>query len=822
MGSAISRRSPTPREPLSFLYPRWFTTEPTAQCRKKNTNELFQHPKNRKFSKGRLVNQQENEGPRRAPLVASTESRIGRDEAESVEAGDMPAGVLSNVRRREVVPGSTFATERMLDVENEAINMRCGSVSTYGNRNNLRVRRLLQAAKTHETSERLREEARRAYQMDRRQSQGYATPDWRIILEDLKRHTPKVSTQWLEDALRVVIPSNAVRPLLYGIDNNIWELKGSYGCEIQLEGSSRKDGRRTLLFSGHKPAIIKAAVHIMKIVPGAQSQDGLLHDSVHDGEIMTRRGSVERVARLVRARDHSTMRIPIRADEAPRPEDWTETSFAEYVEHLTSIEMPNHMHSMLYGKGEYHTESVGQLLLEAFKLPDTRHAITTVAFRNAVGFLVKTNQIHQARSLFTITVLQGLPADTEVFNIMLRGAAKAKDLHNFAVILRNLLKTGYQPNSGTWVALIATVNAVKIKQFIWSEMQQHGLLRNTSTLKAVVAQLAWSDMEASLAKLQTTEEFMHVMDARYGPDWLSLEAANRILHSMAVRGQSQRMLQFLDHMNSRWILPNTVSFNTIVGSYIKQDDIDGLVLFIKSVSQSFYPDAITYHTIFEKAWTSRLYNVARVTWKFACMNVSTTNTMRAQVKKSLSQQSLVSSPTRGEIWHATAGKFICYSPPLMAASLSGMKRVDKVNSQTATTETGPNNVNIVGVQDADDNAQKIALESSSCSKESAHLHPQIFGDALHASSASTSKTSNTQALIDEPAKSTFNSLWKEEMQLSKRYRAARPWADMLAEAYVKDKELSHMRHLIGASPDVLAKHVIDIPTVTPVKVHRER
>lgn len=825
VGSVNSWRSSTPREPLSFLYPRWFTTEPTTSCRKKNKCQVPQHSTNRRLSSGRVVQHEEDIQAQREPLVASADSRIDPNEAESVKASAVPADVVTDIRFRHVVPASSLATEGMLETEEEDKRSRHSFTSTPGHNNSLRVSRLLQAAKTHETSERLREEARKIYQMERRQSQGYATPDWRIILEDLKRHTPKISAKWLEDALRIVIPSSAVRPLLYGIDYNIWELKGSYGCEIQLEGPSRKDGRRTLLFSGQKPAIIKAAVHIMKIVPGAESEDGLLQCGAYDGEMMTRRGHVERVVRLVRARDHSTLRAPIRADETPRPNNWTEASFAEYVERLTSIEMPNHMHSSLYGKGEYHTELVGQLLLDVFKLSETRHAITTVSFRNAMSFLVKTNQIHQARSLFTITVLHGISADTEVFNIMLRGAAKAKDLHNFAVILRNMLKTGYQPNSGTWVALLATVNALKIKQFIWSEMEQHGLLRNTSTLKAVVAQLAWSDMEASLAKLQTTKEFVHDMDVRYGPDWLSLEAANRILHSMAVRGQSQRMLQFLNHMNERWVLPNTVSFNTVVGSYVKQDDMDGLVQFIQGVSHSFYPDAITFHTIFEKAWTSKLYNVARVIWKFACMKACTTTRMRTQVKKSFFQESLSSSPTRGEIWRATAGKFICCPPSLMAASLSGMKRVEKALPQDAMKVAGPGMPSMVGARSASGDAQKALSESTSSLRESAPLDPPTIGNDLHASLPSTLDTSDAQTDISVEygqTQSVAKGLWEEEVGFAKRHRAARPWADVLAEAYAKDKQLGHMRDRIGASPEVLAEHVVEVPTLSRVGIQQKR
>jgi pentatricopeptide repeat protein len=490
---------------------------------------------------------------------------------------------------------------------------------------------------------------RQDYQEQRYEERKSRLPDWRNILADLVEHTPTPSATWLDNALNIFVPESSVKRLLCGVDDNIWDIGSRCSCLIELKSrDGTGEGYRSLLLSGLATGIAKATGEILHIAPQAKLKTNpgeILPHSIKSHYSMIEASNPDilpsrnATPRNVPADRRCRILLTTKVDEIPRPSKWTQISFNQYVQDLTSAEVPNHLHYSIYGKGAGdHTTLVTDILRAIFADAQCQSSISKAAFNMAISYFIRSNRISDARVLFVRMETIGLPMDTETFNIMLRGAAKSQDLHSFHFILRLMLKRGYSPDSRTWIAFMMTFPSTRIKLYILSAMKQKELLHHQSTMKAVCEHLVTDEIEFSLNSNQSQEEFLLRMDSRYGSSWLTVSSGNRILHRLGSRGLISRCWDFIHVMQSRFIPPNNVSINTILNHCKYSKNLEGAIEIVRGlpISMGFVPNEAAYQILFQMAWRAESVNVARVVWRYACLTAGTTWRMRWRLKKSLS------------------------------------------------------------------------------------------------------------------------------------------------------------------------------------------
>jgi pentatricopeptide repeat protein len=306
---------------------------------------------------------------------------------------------------------------------------------------------------------------------------------------------------------------------------------------------------------------------------------------------------------------------------------------------------------------------VTEIIRNLFKDPECKHAISRTACNEAMQFFVKINRLEDVRVLFVHMEMLNLPMVPETFNTMLRGAAKNEDLHNFHFILHLMLRRGLAPNGNTWIAFMMAHPDVRVKLHILAAMTDKGLTAHPSIMKEVSQQLVQPEIDSSLEQNLSQSQFVAHMDSRYGPEWLSLDSANRALHSLGARGLISRCWEFLNFMSSRFIQYDNYSINTILHHCKQATNLTGAVELLRSLPTRgnfrFVPDEETYRILFELAWRSRSYNLARVIWRYACLSAATTHTMRTRVFRSMLYVGYKNlRPTPRERWKQFAGPVI--------------------------------------------------------------------------------------------------------------------------------------------------------------------
>lgn len=681
LGSRITKRgkaaivaslASTPREPLLFLYPQWMRKSSTAAsdpCLVRNGRPPILSA--RRYTAPSMKQSDTAVAPcvdapyETKPVGHEPELPSGQT-ADNQSHGGTPAAE----RGLPEFPREMIRKQKMRKCDTHSVKSpgAITSLSVFGSNFQKRIGKAMKAQERAKNRTLQNRTVRKVYQANRKEGKQSWIPDWRVILADLRKNTPR-NDEWLNKAVCISVPETAVEKLFHGVDDNMWDIGERYSLSVELtRPDSVTKTFNEFLLSGPARAISKAAAEVMQIAPGSKLKTGpqsytsseatpSLPIVESDEELNSSVG-----ARLVRS-ERRTIAPATRADKIPRPSQWTTRTFADYVDALTDMHLPNHMHRLLYKKDEDHIQATITILREVFTKPECRSSLSRAAFNKALDFFVKTNNIADARASFVLMEMMHIRMDPETFNILLRGTAKNEDLHNFQFILHLMLKRGILPNGKTWLAFLMANYDYGIKSHIVVAMKERGLLAHPSVFRGVCEQLIPQEVSHSLDRGQSQEEFLKHMDSRYEYKWLTTDGANRVLHALGSRWLISRCWKFLQVMDARHVKIDPVSINTILNHCKQAKNVVGAIEIIKRLPSffQFVPDQTTYHALFELAWRSRSFNIVRTVWKYACLNAATTRRMRLLVFGSLQNAAsdvLKPDASQYDIWKQQAGLFI--------------------------------------------------------------------------------------------------------------------------------------------------------------------
>ncbi|KZF19034.1 hypothetical protein L228DRAFT_251591 [Xylona heveae TC161] len=481
--------------------------------------------------------------------------------------------------------------------------------------------------------------------------------DWRVPLTELEKNSPISSVGGSASVKQMYIPTDRMARLQGDLDGKLLAVKLRTGCHVtfsNLLGNSPLR-RETITLKGTAESIKSAQEDISEIF-GLVNDDGGEMDQLQAQKADRIRGVVER---------------PVRADAFPRPQAWTTATFARYVDQLTTYSIPRTLHRQLYHQSEEHSQEVARIIKELFKDPANGPFISTEALNSALRFLYKQGMIPAARMLFIRVEMLKLGLTTETFNIMMRGAAAAGDLHNFTFLLRLMIQRGIIPNGATWVALLHAVDSTEVKLHIARRMKAKGLLHERTVLRAVVSEVMpnalrmFMDDPAATTMPPDAVQFLGKIDSIFPRQWPSTSAANKMLNELGTRGLIDQACKAIGWFRKRGVSPDTVSLNTLLLHCQRHRNETAAVKLLTMFTTQYHvvPDKITYDLLFKIAWRSQLYNVCRVVWRYACCygHVSYFS-MQRLVLQSLIRESKnepsTESPTVREIWLQSAGKVI--------------------------------------------------------------------------------------------------------------------------------------------------------------------
>ncbi|KAI9823244.1 MAG: hypothetical protein M1819_001373 [Sarea resinae] len=491
--------------------------------------------------------------------------------------------------------------------------------------------------------------------------QSYLSIDWRVPLAELERHTEEGGNDRVE---RVEVSQKVAPKLKEVVSRNETEIRFKTGCCVRVQDGGESNW--AVLLRGSSSSIDMAKELVARVVSTGKSRSKT-NQTTKPSSALPLKSNTDVSMRTEWNR--SSLERQIRADRIPRPEKWTVVSFADYVERLARSEVSVSMHRHLYAEGETHKELVAKLLKDLLGDPQNKPYISIQAFNSALSFFVSHNMIAAARLLFVKMDLQQIGLTTETFNILIRGAAAAKDLHNFTFLLRLMIKRGIKPNGATWVAFLMAIETKEVKKHVIKSMYSKGLLQDISIVQDVMVQTIPDHFSTFLDSQQQQSgegesnsievrdknnhvlEFVKQIDSVFHQSWLTVYSSNCLLNILGYRGLLSQCLSLIELMHKRNISPDVVSLNTLLAHCLHHHNANGAVELTRLLTSPPYNivlDDTSYDLLFMLAWRLGFHNMSRVAWAYACVAGAVSNRMLRKVAASLALARSSASDVRDE------------------------------------------------------------------------------------------------------------------------------------------------------------------------------
>ncbi|KAF2965529.1 hypothetical protein GQX73_g8041 [Xylaria multiplex] len=477
--------------------------------------------------------------------------------------------------------------------------------------------------------------------------------DWRSIMDFMIRHTPKFG-EILD--FKVGIGKGAAthaRATLSDLDTNLFQIGRKHHCKIRVESGLREDEPLILSLSGTSVSVRESLLELVRTVgkvaavrvldqalqvSSPEHWDGsahgqlpirLLHDgeSVAEDETVTVYGHATGVAEMTSSPRHRLYQLTMRADEIPRPNVWTKSSFEQYVAKLVFARVPTHLQWSLYPVGLDHQATVIHLLTKLFTSEDLRPAWSTSALRMALQFIQLRGAMFRpaARTISYHAELHHLPLDAETFQTFLDGAAKAGDLSGFKSVLNAMYRKGHYFRAETWTAFLGMIQDPRIKSYIMRKMRSRDLHRLRPILEEFGRQSVMRTVESRVDTVTSIHRLVQAQDTLYGPSWLDKMTLNKmidVLGSHKKLGLCHELLDLVDQ--DQRVRPDHYTLNTMM----KHTRSIPQKIALLSRWPQLSPDDVTYHQLFQTAWKQRLPNMLRVIWRYSVFANLTNSKMR--------------------------------------------------------------------------------------------------------------------------------------------------------------------------------------------------
>ncbi|KAK3309168.1 uncharacterized protein B0T15DRAFT_526393 [Chaetomium strumarium] len=471
--------------------------------------------------------------------------------------------------------------------------------------------------------------------------------DWREVLQILVDHSP--THEEPRDALKVIIPKDSVDLLWTDRENNLWNIKSRTHCKIALyepsadaaeagkeskteakgedEGevrseSEREDSDPYITLSGQPAAMAAAVDDILKVTKGATVM------KVPDGSKLPLRGKA--VHYHVTPKPIHPYKLTQRADQIPRPDQWTFQTFYQHVCRLTLGELSPSLAKELYtrfaGQGwETHQTAVVKQLLSVFNDPVASTAATIPAFKDALTYLVRAGEsfVNEARALVDRARSLGLRIDADVFNILAEAPVKSRNLPAFKTILRQMISDGHRPNLRTWLLFFRLVEAEDVRRYIVHAMDTKNHFANVASAIEISTEMADHDMHRAIQLGQNLEVFLGAQRALYGPEWrLTTRAANMYLDVLGRYGKFEEASRLLEHMFAcESPKPNSDSLSILWRHCKLQSKIEQAIKYLRMFEEHrrYVVNGEALEHLFTTAWKTKKPYVATAIWRYALL-----------------------------------------------------------------------------------------------------------------------------------------------------------------------------------------------------------
>lgn len=372
-----------------------------------------------------------------------------------------------------------------------------------------------------------------------------------------------------------------------------------------------------------------------------------------------------------------------RPEDVPSPRVWTISSFAKYVEDLTSARSPE----VLRSGGESAQRHREDVLLDLLRSTEIRPVLSYAAFHHVLSFLTRHERHNQAWSVIELMKSLDIHPGTAFYNTMLLNAALHQDIGAFDRLLSTMQSEQAIPNAGTWVALLMASPNVEFKQIVMRKMFDNGLSAHSVFGTQTAPMIIPYSLRPFLDTGGDIDEFLDILDECWGPKWLTDDAVCHIVDVLGSRGTILEAVRLLDKLaKERAYQISKAPVHTLLKHCRRTQSVDLAVWILNYATEMWrlsVKDRVVFSTLFKIAYASQMHNMVRVAWKYAGAAGQLDSFMRSKTINSLKARC---EPDRDSVngrWISSVGAVACNLDPV-AVNLSPDEIMDRERAHFET------------------------------------------------------------------------------------------------------------------------------------------
>lgn len=328
--------------------------------------------------------------------------------------------------------------------------------------------------------------------------------------------------------------------------------------------------------------------------------------------------------------------------QIPVPPEWQPSSLLDYVKTLIQSRMRRAWQRGRYANGMTHDEAVSRRLQDVFcvEVPDS--ALTTEAVNLALAQMCRGNIPCSLPLRFFSKIAPRVLFDTHTYHILLDMISRNKDLVEFHKRLVQMLRAGLKPTFYTWVLFLRLVEHEEVRRYILHSMRDKNLLLARGSMAIISHEMIEHDMYRAVKLGQSLDTFLASQNDLYGPDWLNVRSATRLLDVLGRYGSFQDMVRIVDMVfprDPKESMPTTRALSLIMVHCERW----GSARFAKQFLDMFeergtHLDDIGWGALFKLMLRKYKPHQASIVWRYALLSGKTTYIMRKRAAELLSNK----------------------------------------------------------------------------------------------------------------------------------------------------------------------------------------
>lgn len=351
----------------------------------------------------------------------------------------------------------------------------------------------------------------------------------------------------------------------------------------------------------------------------------------------------------------------LRADSIVRPSEWSVSGFRDYVEDLANSSVSPLRHRQLYRGKDSHISTVAEQLVQVFGDIRLERYWSVKACNIALEFYYRHSMLDSARTLYSQMEDRRYLTSTETFNIMLRESASRRNIAQFQFLLEAMVNRSLRPNAQTWEAFFLVNKSNQFRYTVFQSMRDQGVLDDLHTMHNFLTLNIRETFSSQLDQGRTVMWFLDYMDQLDQFKWLSTSIGNILVDEVGKRDSVEEAIDLLDQLELRGMKPDKITLSTLLHQCLPIRNHDLAIGILRRLGRhKIYPDKAAYESSFRQFCRSRLYNCAKVVWRYACTEGQASSAMRNLVARSIMRQLRgpppdLLLPRRSDVWNYLAG-----------------------------------------------------------------------------------------------------------------------------------------------------------------------